>query len=189
MAFVRNPGDPTPDQQVLGGNYKFEGDVEVVGTLAANGALTVASVANSFEVVRLENTDIANSATDSLVFSFVPSKILINWRGYAEHDTSSEAGISMGSTVVTVTGTDTATSAMMAVHFNDNNSASRWEKTAADTTNVVVVKAGTDASDQGSVTGALTSWTTATKTLLITYTVANTTDASTTIAYEAIAYK
>lgn len=183
MGKWKQPGDPSKEVEVFGGNYKIDGDLEITGDLTASVA------DNSTDVVRVTNTNVANTDTDTFVFSFTPSVIVLEWHGYAEHDTSNEAGISHGSCVVTITGTDTATSTMTGVHFNDNNSASRWEVTTADTTNVSIVRAGSDASDQGTITSARTSWTTSSNTLTITHTVANTADANTTITYTATAFK
>lgn len=157
-------------------------------TATLDSAASIPLEGGSIDVVRVENTDIATGATDTFVFDFVPSKIVINWRGYAEHDTSNEAGTSQGTAVVTITGTNTATVAMMATHQNNNNGTPRWEKTAGDTTNVSIVKAGSNAVNQGSITSALTSWNTSAKRLVITHTVANTANANTTIAWEAVAY-
>ena len=147
----------------------------ITGTTPTFTATTTLDSATSvIDIVQFSNLTIASTNTDSLVFAFVPSKIVLNSNGIGRHDTTNEHGQSTCLAILTVTGTDTITTNTNCSALIENGPAETTGMafvTIQDgTTNAIVIHGGYDLTDVCTMVAAPT-WTTSTKTLLLTWTV------------------
>ena len=164
------------------GDY-FPAGIEVVG-----GGITGSLESYSAEILSAGDDSMENNDTISFIFSFEPSKIILIWNGICQHDTTNEPGWGSGSTYITIAGTDTITHTLNRAGHYDNNGNWVFTSDSDDATNITYILGGNDGSDTGSQIGTAT-WTTATKTLLITFTTANAAAADTRIGIKAIAIR
>jgi hypothetical protein len=156
-------------------------------------SLTGSIMNSSLETRRYQNVGIATGdPADTLVFAFVPTKIILNFKGTAVRVDPYQAGANDGMTVITITGTNTYTSILDSVcaywNMRTTNQMSAVTR-AGDEVNVIYLFTGNDPGNiQGTCIGVAT-WTTATKTLSITYTATNCNNASTVLLVTATAYR
>ena len=147
----------------------------ITGTTPTFTATTTLDSATSvIDIVQFSNLTIASTDTDSLVFAFVPSKIVLNSNGIGRHDTTNEHGQSTCLAILTVTGTDTITTNTNCSALIENGPAETtgmaFVTIQNGTTNAIVISGGYDLTDVCTMVAAPT-WTTSTKTLLLTWTV------------------
>jgi len=157
-------------------------NISGVGTLSC-GALTATLNSTTFEVLTGSNTGIADSDTDSLVFSFVPSKIIVHYN-VKTVGTGGYVGVAKGDCTIIITGTDTMTSQLYGISTWDGNGYPTFSHDSS--TNSYIVNGNSHNSSTVYATGT---WTTATKTLALTYQETGTTTGSNIVSWTAIAYK
>jgi len=163
--------------------------VTVDGGLLKDGAFEGVVEGKCIDVAQFSNNTIIDNDTNSLVFDFVPSKIVLSFSGGGKFTGVPNQGITTGHTIITITGTDTITSVCNATAYYQFDSA--WVHTAAlgDTVNVIYLYVGRMiATGSATILGTAT-WTTATKTLLITYQETFTDTSFTNLEVLATAYK
>ena len=126
----------------------------------------------------------------SLVFDFVPSKILLKWSVSASGSNGGNFALSVGTTLIAITGTDSLTQNMNINQIYPNYPATTWNafnNAVNDTTKCIRFNGG-NTNDNGAATCyGVATWTTATKTLAISYT--NSYTANQNIDIMAIAFK
>lgn len=181
------------DNDIVNGLTDGTKDISVSAATFAStvtvGAGNMAIEGKSVDVVRLQNSNIATSDIDTVVFDFVPSKITFTYLMSGTSADTNGPGGNSGQGIITITGTDTATVLMDNMYIRDVSSAAfSTGINVGSTTEIFHLTNGTSGG-ASSVSGAMTSWTTATKTLLITYTVTNCTDASNIVSAIFTAYK
>lgn len=152
--------------------------------MAAGKSIDSALEGKSIDIVQVSDSAIIDNDTLDFVFDIVPSKIVINFSGACERTTSG-VGHTTGSSILTITGTNTFTSNMNYVSQRGNGS--NIGGGSNDSTNVCYLLGGT-AGSSGTVAGTAT-WTTATKTLRITWQETSTITANTVFQAIATAYK
>jgi hypothetical protein len=157
--------------------------VTIDGALIKDGAFEGQVESKCVDVVQLSNTGISDGDTDTLVFDFVPTKIVLNYSISGRYVGSGQLGSSDGQTVITITGTDTYSSVCnYTVHTVTDHAG-----VLGNTTNIV---AGMVATDPGNATVvAVGVWDTATKTMTLTYAETVTTVATTALLLVATAYR
>lgn len=188
----------------VGNDVDIGNDLDVTGTLSCpsytgqnltltgkiEGDRLFADVEGySIDVVQSSDLNIALNDTLDLVFLFEPDVIVLDYTGRCQHDTTLDDGHTTGHSVITVTGVDTITYNTNYTALVNNGGAFGSHIGQNDAVNAVVVYGGNDGVDDGYFYG-VGSWTTATKTLRLTFsTVANTNTATNYIEILAIAYR
>lgn len=149
--------DPATFAAALGGDDNYVTDAE-------KAALHTNTYSSIIDVVQVGNLGIATNDTDSFVFSFVPSKIVIKYSACVPTVTTLVPGQTQGTCVVTITDTDTCT-------YNLNwhwmgGSTLGGGGVNRSTTYAFAMEGGDGASY---ITGTI-AWVTSTKTLTVTWT-------------------
>jgi hypothetical protein len=143
----------------------------------------------SIDVVQVSDYNIALNDTLSLVFLFIPDVIVVDYSGRVQHDTTLEDGHTTGHCQVDITGINTMTCNNNYTALFDDNGVIGSQYGQNDVVNTVLIYGGNDGVDESYILGVGT-WTTATKTLKITFsTIANTNDATNYIEIMAVAYR
>lgn len=141
------------------------------------------------DTVQAVNAGIATNDTLDLVFDFEPSKILISYSVALEHDTSFEGGLTKGTVLATITGTDTITFNNNSNYFQDYNGTPNAGAAATnDTTNFIYAIGGRNGSTNSTLVASVT-WVSSTHTLTLTFTEGHSNTGTTQIEIFAIAYK
>lgn len=167
---------------ILGGNIVSLGKVEadrLIGDIEGY----------SIDIVQASDLDIALNDTISLSFNFEPDIIVLSYSGRCQHDTTFETGHTTGHCEISITGVDTIGYNLNASGIRDSNGAMASIVLQNSAINTVGVFGGFDGADWALFYGVGT-WTTATHTLLITFsTVNNCNDAQNFIEIMATAYR
>lgn len=143
----------------------------------------------SIDVVQSSDLNIALNDTLDLVFLFVPDVIVIDFTGRSQHNVTLDDGHTTGHSIVIITGVDAMTCNTNYSALINNGGAFGSKIGQNDVVNTVVVYGGNDGLNDSYFYG-VGSWTTATKTLRLTFsTVANTNDATNYIEIIATAYR
>jgi hypothetical protein len=175
--------------QITGVNANLTGTatIETINGTSAifTGSLSGSVEGNCIEVIQLHNLSISSGNTDTLTFKFVPSKIVLDYSGCSFVNSTNE-GVTNGNTIITITGTDSATSNLMFMgNYVEGDNVYKVSGTGitADTTRLIYVYSG--AANYFTATGT---WSSTTKTLTLTYT-ANGGGTSNNLVILATAYK
>ena len=153
---------------------------------ATNSILTTA-----VSIVQKTNVGIADSDTDTMVFDFVPSKIVIHFSCAAQSSDASRYGFSNGNCVITITGTDTFTSVMNWIGPQEQASAPylKYDYDASSTTKIIGCESGTNGAAARGSFYADGAWVTSTKTMTLTWQETSTTTAGSYATWTATAYR
>ncbi len=157
-------------------------------TLEASTSISGPVEGHSIDVIQKANLNINTDHTDTFVFPFVPSKIVLIWNYYGVKIITGEVGLSFGQSVITITGTDTMTVRTEVTHDLNGNGTDIRDYRTNDTTNVIFGQAGHDGVNQARVVGTGV-WDTSSKTLTITYAEYYTVAAANKLSFIATAYR
>lgn len=170
--------------------------VTVDGAIIKDGAFEGIVSDKCIDIVQVNNLGIADNDTDTLVFDFVPSKIVIEYQTICVTSANGMWGMVKGQCVITITGTDTCTSLMHGIKWyvdlryvasppNDFG----YNYVSPDTTNAIAGRAGFKADAGTALFNGVATWNTATKTLIITYQETMSDTESNLVQMTATAYK
>jgi|2_EtaG_2_1085320.scaffolds.fasta_scaffold05695_4 hypothetical protein len=142
----------------------------IINAVGSKSGVIGTTASGLVDVVKLTDTSMANSDTLSFVFAFVPSEIHLVSIGKSKHDTSNEQGYTTCDALITVTGIDTVSVALDQTTLVNNTAAvlspeSSFGITSGDS---VYLVGGYDGTDWCTIE-ANTTWTTSTKTMLLTW--------------------
>ncbi|GAG15171.1 unnamed protein product, partial [marine sediment metagenome] len=135
------------------------------------------AINNMVSIVQASKLGVADNDTTSLVFDFVPSKIVLSFNGALTRVLQTDGkSTNSGHCVITITGTNTFTSNMnnIAHQWNDeiNKGVSYLFQDHSDY--IIIMRSGIGSTGLAGYIVATATWTTATKTLLITWQQTNT---------------
>lgn len=142
----------------------------------------------SIDVVQVSNSGIVDNDTDTATFAFVPSIISITWTGRCHKSASVQAGIANGDALITITGTNTMEINANGISYYDDNGTPNAVNVFNDTSRIIYVRGGNDASTGGELWANAT-WETSTKTLHIKYQEANSQTGINAVRFCLTAYK
>ena len=146
----------------------------------------------SIDIVSRYNEGIADNDSLSLIFDFVPSKIVLEYVGLGNYSgEATTTGSGKGMAVITITGTDTFTSVMYTcgAYWNEQTDKAFNMQNYNDTSNICNFPCGVNASGATASMSATGGWVTATKVFALTFQETAVDTSTNVVSVVATAYK